>query len=92
MAAPSAQPQGELHGRIQATGKQLLINLFSLMKTGEIHDLNNGAYQRPTEKLLEALETLFKIERQGVTAVVYEGVAQVNSHALWLDQIGRAHV
>lgn len=87
MAAPaqSLQLQSELHQRIQPAGKQILINLFSLMKTGELHDLNNDAYQRPSEKLVEALETMFKIERQSVTVVVYEGVAQVNSHALWLD-------
>lgn len=85
MAAPNLQAQSELHQRIQPAGKQLLINLFSLMKTGEIHDLNNDAYQRPAEKLIEALETMFKIERQSITVVVYEGVAQVNSHALWLD-------
>ena len=87
MAAPakSMQQQSELHQRIQPAGKQILINLFSLMKTGELHDLNNDAYQRPTEKLVEALETMFKIERQSIAVVVYEGVAQVNSHALWLD-------
>lgn len=85
MAGPNLQQQSELHQRIQPAGKQILINLFSLMKTGELHDLNNDAYQRPSEKLTEALETLFKIERQSITVVVYEGVAQVNSHALWLD-------
>jgi hypothetical protein len=75
----------ELHQRIQPAGKQILINLFSLMKTGEIHDLNNDAYLRPTEKLAEALEIMFKLERQAITVVVYEGVVQINSHALWLD-------
>ncbi len=88
MTAPNAlqtAAAAELHQRIQPAGKQILINLFSLMKTGEIHDLNNDAYLRPTEKLGEALETLFKIERQAITVVVYEGVAQINSHALWLD-------
>jgi hypothetical protein len=47
----SAAAAAELHQRIQPAGKQILINLFSLMKTGELHDLNNDAYQRPTEKL-----------------------------------------
>ncbi len=84
MAAPNAQ-QSEIQQRIQAAGKQLLINIFSLLKTGEIHDLNNDAYIRPTEKLLENLDIVFKVERSSVTVVVYEGVAQVNSHALWLD-------
>jgi len=75
----------DLHQRIQSAGREILINLFSLMKTGEMHDLNNDAYLRPTEKLTEALEVMFKLERQAITIIVYEGVAQVNSHALWLD-------
>lgn len=88
MTSPNAHQTAaaaELHQRIQPAGKQILINLFSLMKTGEIHDLNNDAYVRPTEKLAEALEIMFKLERQAITVVVYEGVAQINSHALWLD-------
>ncbi len=73
------------HDRIQAAGKQLLIYIFSLMKTGEVHELNNEAWYRPTEKLLENLDALMKMERQAITFVIHEGVAQVNSHALWLD-------
>lgn len=75
----------DLHGRIQAAGKSMIVYIFSLMKTGEIHDLNNEAYIRPCEKLIEALEVLLKIERQAITVVIHEGIAQINSHALWLD-------
>ena len=82
----AARPQFDAgHERIQAAGKQLLTYVFSLIKTGEVHELNNEAWYRPTEKLLDNLDTLIKIERQGITLVVHEGVAQVNSHALWLD-------
>jgi hypothetical protein len=76
----------DLHARIQGAGRNLIVYIYSLMKTGEIHDLNNEAYIRPSDKLIEALDVLLKIERQAVTVVVYEGIAQINSHALWLDQ------
>lgn len=85
MAAANPALEGEQHQRIQNAGKQLLVHTYSLMKTGEIHDLNNDAYERPCEKLIESLEVLMKLERQSISVVVYEGVAQVNSHALWLD-------
>lgn len=78
--------QEDTHDRIQAAGKNVLLYAFSLMKTGEVHELNNEAWLRPSEKLVEALEPLFKIERQSITFVVHEGVAQINSHALWLDR------
>lgn len=78
-------PQVDVHDRVQAAGKQMLIYTFSLMKTGEIHDLNNEAWLRPTEKIVQALDTLLKVERQAVTMVIHEGIAQCNSHALWLD-------
>ena len=84
MAAPSDTSE-ELQQRIQAAGKQLVIHVFSLLKTGELHDLNNDAYLRPSEKLIEVLDFILKVERQAVTMLVYEGVAQVNGHALWLD-------
>jgi hypothetical protein len=70
---------------MQVAGKALLIYTYSLFKTGEIHDLNNDAWQRPIEKLLDALTVLIKRERQGITLVVYEGVVMINSTALWLD-------
>lgn len=84
MAAPLGQE--DVHDRIQGAGKNLLLYAFSLLKTGEVHELNNEAWIRPTEKLAEALEPLFAVERQAITFVVHEGVAQVNSHALWLDR------
>ncbi|MEZ4431607.1 MAG: hypothetical protein R3F65_04280 [bacterium] len=84
MAAPLGQE--DTHDRIQAAGKNLLLYAFSLMKTGEVHELNNEAWIRPAEKLVEALDPLIKIERQTITFVVHEGVAQINSHALWLDR------
>ena len=73
------------HDRIQSCGKQLILYVYSLMKTGEVHELNNEAWYRPTEKLVDALDTLIKIERQAITFIIQEGVVQVNSHALWLD-------
>ncbi len=76
----------DLHARIQGAGRNLIVYVFSLLKTGEIHDLNNEAYIRPCDKLAESLDVLLKIERQAITVVVHEGIAQVNSHALWLDQ------
>lgn len=84
MAAPLGQD--DVHDRIQAAGKNLLLYAFSLLKTGEVHELNNEAWLRPTEKLSEALAPLLKVERQAITFVVHEGVAQINSHALWLDR------
>ncbi len=82
----AARPQFDVaHERIQAAGKQLVTYIFSLIKTGEVHELNNEAWYRPTEKLSDNLDTLLKIERQSITFVIHEGVAQVNSHALWLD-------
>ena len=74
------------HDKIQSAGKNLLLYIFSLLKTGEIHDLNNEAWIRPTEKLLESLQILLRIERQSISFVVHEGIAQINSHALWLDR------
>ena len=71
---------------IQVAGRGLLLYTFSLFKTGEIHDRNNDAWERPIGKLLDALGELVKRERQGITLVVYEGVVMVNSHALWLDK------
>ena len=71
---------------IQVAGRGLLLYTFSLFKTGEIHDRNNDAWDRPIAKLLDALGELVKRERQGITLVVYEGVVMVNSHALWLDK------
>jgi len=82
---PQAALEGEQHQRVQVAGKQVLVQVYSLVKTGEIHDLNNDAYDRPTEKLLEAVDALVRIERQAVTMLVHEGVVQINSHALWLD-------
>ena len=80
-----ATGHGDVHQRIQAAGKQVVVYVYSLMKTGELHDLNNDAYVRPNEKLSEALEGLSKIERQALTLVLHEGIVQINSHALWLD-------
>ena len=81
MSAPK-----EGHDRIQKAGKSLLIYSFSLMKTGEAHELNNEAWLRPIEKFLDALGELIEVERQAITMVVHEGIAKVNSHALWLDK------
>ncbi|MEZ4474042.1 MAG: hypothetical protein R3F60_25305 [bacterium] len=77
--------QGVQQDPVQVAGKALLLYTYSLFKTGEIHDLNNDAWQRPISKLQEALELLIKRERQGITIVVYEGVVMINSNALWLD-------
>ena len=33
----------ETNDKVQAAGKNLLLYIFSLMKTGELHDLNNEA-------------------------------------------------
>ncbi len=74
------------HDKVQSAGKNLLLYIFSLLKTGEIHDLNNEAWIRPAEKLLEALDAIIRVERQSVSFVVHEGIAQINSHALWLDR------
>ena len=74
------------HDKIQSAGKNLLLYIFSMLKTGEIHDMNNEAWIRPTEKLLESLSALIRVERQSISFVVYEGIAQINSHALWLDR------
>lgn len=71
---------------IQIAGRGLLLYTYSLFKTGEIHDRNNDAWERPISKLLECLTELVKRERQGITLVVYEGVVMINSHALWLDK------
>ncbi|MGK0358493.1 MAG: hypothetical protein ACI9U2_000782 [Bradymonadia bacterium] len=71
---------------IQVAGRGLLLYTYSLFKTGEIHDRNNDAWDRPIGKLLEALGELVKRERQGITLVVYEGVVMVNSHPMWLDK------
>lgn len=71
---------------IQQAGRGLLLYTYSLFKTGEIHDRNNDAWDRPVGKLLDALGELVKRERQGISLVVYEGVVMVNSHALWLDK------
>ena len=49
--------------KIQSAGKNLLLYIFSLLKT-EIHDLNNEAWIRPVEKLLEALDAIIQVERQ----------------------------
>ncbi|MCA9541735.1 MAG: hypothetical protein KC620_22720 [Myxococcales bacterium] len=84
MAKPLGQEDS--HDRIQGAGRNVLLYTFSLLKTGEVHELNNEAWLRPTEKLIEALDTLFKVERQAVAFVVHEGIAQINSHALWLDR------
>ncbi|MBV70791.1 MAG: hypothetical protein CMH52_05525 [Myxococcales bacterium] len=74
------------HDKVQSAGKNLLIYVFSLLKTGEIHDLNNEAWIRPIEKLTEALDALIRMERRSISFVVHEGIAQINSHALWLDR------
>ncbi|MEE2787517.1 MAG: hypothetical protein VX589_09275 [Myxococcota bacterium] len=76
----------ETNDKVQAAGKNLLLYIFSLMKTGELHDLNNEAWIRPSEKLLESLTVLLKQEQRAITFVVHEGIAQVNNHALWLDR------
>ena len=72
--------------KVQTAGKALLLYTYSLMKTGEAHELNNEAWLRPIEKLQDTLQALFKMERQALTLVIAEGVAKVNSHALWLDK------
>lgn len=76
----------EAQAKVQSAGKNLLLYIFSLMKTGEIHDLNNEAWIRPTEKLLESLDAIIRVERRTISFVVHEGIAQINSHALWLDR------
>ena len=83
MNANLSSEQGD---KLQAVGKNLLLYVYSMMKTGEIHDLNNEAWLRPSEKLNDAIRELLKIERRRLTFLVYEGVAQVNNHALWLDK------
>ena len=86
MNAPKAAAAGGIaQDPIQIAGKALLLYTYSLFKTGEIHDLNNDAWNRPIEKLQEALTVLIKKERQGISLVVYEGVVMINSNALWLD-------
>lgn len=77
---------------VQAAGKLMIIYTFSLMKTGEIHDLNNDAWLRPVDKLSAALDQLIKLERQAITLFVSEGVAKINSHALWLDSATQEQV
>ncbi len=74
-----------VNDQVQAAGKQVLLFVYSLIKTGEVHELNNEAWIRPTEKIVDNLATLFQMERQALTFVVSEGIAQINSHALWLD-------
>ena len=76
----------DTHSEVQSAGKNLMTYVFSLMKTGEVHELNNDAWIRPIEKVRDALQKLFKVENQAITFVVYDGLAQVNSHALWLDK------
>jgi HD-GYP domain-containing protein (c-di-GMP phosphodiesterase class II) len=76
----------ENQDKVQSAGKNLLLYIFSMMKTGEIHDLNNEAWIRPSEKLIESLETIIRVERRSISFVVHEGIAQINSHALWLDR------
>ncbi len=76
----------EAQEKVQAAGKNLLLYIFSMMKTGEIHDLNNEAWIRPSEKLLESLDAIIRVERRSISFVVHEGIAQINSHALWLDR------
>ncbi len=76
----------ESQEKVQSAGKNLLLYTFSMLKTGEIHDLNNEAWIRPSEKLLEALDTIIRAERRSVSFVIHEGIAQINSHALWLDR------
>ena len=56
----------ETNDKVQAAGKNLLLYIFSLMKTGELHDLNNEAWIRPSEKLLESLIVLLKQETKKV--------------------------
>ena len=82
MNANLSSEQGD---KLQAVGKNLLLYVYSMMKTGEIHDLNNEACSA-SEKLNDAIRELLKIERRRLTFLVYEGVAQVNNHALWLDK------
>ena len=72
--------------KIQAAGRNLLLYIYSMFKTGEIHDLNNDAWIRPCEKISDVLRELFKYEKRRVTFILYEGTAQVNAHALWLDK------
>ena len=57
-----------------------------MIKTGEIHDLNNEAWIRPSEKINDVIRELFKYERRRLTFILHEGTAQLNAHALWLDK------
>ena len=62
--------------KIQAAGRNLLLYIYSMFKTGEIHDLNNDAWIRPCEKISDVLRELFKYEKRRVTFILYEGTAQ----------------
>ena len=72
--------------KVQTAGRNLLLYIFSMIKTGEIHDLNNEAWIRPSEKINDVIRELFKYERRRLTFIIHEGTAQLNSHALWLDK------
>ena len=76
----------EQREKVQSAGRNLLLYIYAMFKTGEIHDLNNDAWLRPSEKISDVLRELFKYEKRRVTFILYEGTAQINSHALWLDK------
>ncbi len=80
------QISNEQSEKIQAAGRNLLLYIYAMFKTGEIHDLNNDAWLRPCEKISDVLRELFKYEKRRVTFILYEGTAQINAHALWLDK------
>jgi hypothetical protein len=76
----------EQREKVQSAGRNLLLYIYAMFKTGEIHDLNNDAWLRPSEKISDVLRELFKYEKRRVTFILYEGTAQINAHALWLDK------
>jgi hypothetical protein len=68
--APEALPQ--------SAGLELMLALFSLLRTAAIHDINNRALDRPTQRTLTALEHLFGDRPEEVRAVLADNQFYVN--------------
>lgn len=71
--------------RVNDYGRSLLSQLFMLMRTVRTHDMNNKAFDRPVENLVQTVNTLIAIEGKVVIQAV-EGQMYINDYKIKGDK------
>lgn len=77
--------------RINEYGRSLLSQLFMLIRTVRTHDINNAAFDRPMQNLVQTVNTLIAIEGKIVINAV-EGQMYINDYKIKGDRQQQANM